>query len=174
MEFLDEQGVQPCGHKAREKGMIIRVLTSCKSNEIPMEYYGIIKGVWLDKNVGRLIIGTGSPLSETQTPCGVDSSHLNCKQNNIDEPCTLQPGYTWRKFNAKVKLVCGEVCGEPAWHYVLLDDDEEVQKKFLAKVASGQVDVADYGTILKSGLGNDPPNEVVHEIHKEYRLSENC
>ena len=37
MEFLDEQGVQPCGHKAREKGMIIKVFTSCKS-EIPTEY----------------------------------------------------------------------------------------------------------------------------------------
>ena len=45
MEFLDEQGVQPCGHKAREKGMVIKVLTSCKSNEIPTEYRYSMGGV---------------------------------------------------------------------------------------------------------------------------------
>ena len=35
MEFMDEQGVGPCGHAAQEKGILIQVLTSCLSNEIP-------------------------------------------------------------------------------------------------------------------------------------------
>ena len=39
MEFLDELGVQPCGHKAREKGILIKVCASCKSNEVPTTYH---------------------------------------------------------------------------------------------------------------------------------------
>ena len=52
MEFLDEQGVQPCGHKAREKGMIIKVYTSCQSYEIPTEYRYSVSGAFNDKNTG--------------------------------------------------------------------------------------------------------------------------
>ena len=55
MEFLDEQGVQPCGHKAREKGMIIKVITSCKSNEIPTEYRYSVDGIHNDEDTGRTI-----------------------------------------------------------------------------------------------------------------------
>ena len=43
MEFLDEQGVQPCGHKARERGMLIKMFASCKSNEIPTVFrYSVV------------------------------------------------------------------------------------------------------------------------------------
>ena len=177
MEFLDEQGVQPCGHKAREKGILIKVFASCRSNEVPTEYNYSVSGSKNDKNTGMHFY-TGGKLSETQKTIYINPSGLRCKHKNIDEQCTLQPGYTWRKFNAKnlITLVRGKDHGEPAWHYVLLDDDEEVQKKFRDKVASGGgvVDVADYGQVLKSGWGRDPPNEVRHEIDKEYRLSENC
>ena len=44
MEFLDEQGVQPCGHKAREKGILVKMLASCRSNETATEYQYIIDG----------------------------------------------------------------------------------------------------------------------------------
>ena len=174
MEFLDEQEVQPCGHKAREKGILIQVFASCRSNEVPTEYSHSVSGSKNDKNTG-IYFHIGGKLSETQKTISVSSSRLHCKHKNIDEQCTLQPGYTWRKFNAKLTLVHGKVLGEPAWHYVLLDDNEEVQKKFRDKVASGGVvDVADYGQVLKSGWGRDPPNEVRHEVDKEYFLFENC
>ena len=51
MEFLDEQGVQPCGHKAREKGILIKVYTSCRSST---EYCYSVSGVDSDKNTGML------------------------------------------------------------------------------------------------------------------------
>ena len=97
MEFLDEQGVQPCGHKAREKGMIIKILASCKSNEIPTKYCHCVSGMHNDKSIGAVIFMMSKQLSETQTTACIDSSHINCNSGSIDEPCTLPPGLTWRK-----------------------------------------------------------------------------
>ena len=174
MEFLDEQGVQPCGHKAREKGILIKVFASCRSNEIPTEYCYSVSGSSNDKNTG-IFRHLDKQLSETQETNSVNSSKLRCRHKTIDEPCTLQSGYTWRKFNAleRVFLIRGKDRGEPAWHYVLLENDEDI-KKFRAKLASGIVDVDNYGQVLKSGWGKNPPNEVRQEIEKEYFLSENC
>ena len=96
MEFLDEQGVQPCGHKAREKGMVIKMLASCKSNEIPTEYRFSVSGIGNIKDTGMVIIWSSKQLLESQTTYHLDSSHLNCNSKTIDEPCTLPPGLTWK------------------------------------------------------------------------------
>ena len=68
-------------------------------------------------------------------------------------------------------LVHGKDCGQPAWYYVLLADDEDTKQKFLAQVATGSLDVTDYGQVLKSGWGRDPPKEVKDWIHKKYSIS---
>jgi hypothetical protein len=96
MEFLDEQGVQPCGHKAREKGMIIKVFTSCKSKEIPTEYCYPVDGMYNEENTGGMSSWIAKQLLETQTTIDIDSSELNCQSETINEPCTLPPGLTWR------------------------------------------------------------------------------
>ena len=98
MEFLDEQGVQPCGHKAREKGMVIKVFASCKSNEIPTEYRYSVSGTHNNKNTGTMGFLISEPLLETQTTDRINSSLLNCNSKTIDEPCTLPPGLTWRRL----------------------------------------------------------------------------
>jgi hypothetical protein len=96
MEFLDEQGVQPCGHKAREKGLVIKILASCKSKEIPTEYSYCVSGMSNDTSTGAVIFMRSKQLSEAQTTACIDSSHINCDSRSIDEPCTLSPGLTWR------------------------------------------------------------------------------
>ena len=98
MEFLDEQGVQPCGHKAREKGMVIKVSASCKFNEIPTEYRYIVDGTRNNENTGVMTCKLSKQLLETQTTVSIDSSLLNCDSETIDNPCTLPPGLTWREL----------------------------------------------------------------------------
>ena len=98
MEFLDEQGVQPCGHKAREKGMIIKVVTSCRYNEIPTEYSFSVSGTYNEMDTGMLAYWITHQLLQTQTTDDIDSSILNCNSQTIDEPCTLPPGLTWRRL----------------------------------------------------------------------------
>ena len=96
MELLDEQGVQPCGHKAREKGMIIKVFASCKSNEIPTEYSYPVSGMLNDISTGEMEFWISKQLLESQTIDTFNSSFLHCKSKTIDEPCTLPPGLTWK------------------------------------------------------------------------------
>ena len=98
MEFLDEQGVQPCGHRAREKGMIIKVRASCKFNEIPTEYRYSVDGIYNDTDTGVMMGLISKQLMETQTTTRFDSSNLNCHSQTIDDPCTLPPGLTWRRL----------------------------------------------------------------------------
>ena len=101
MEFLDEQGVKPCGHKAREKGMIIKILASCKSKEIPTEFRYSVDGMRNDKSTEAVIFIMSKQLSETQTTACIDSSHINCNSRSIGEPCTLPPGLTWRRLEER-------------------------------------------------------------------------
>jgi hypothetical protein len=95
MEFLDEQGVQPCGHKAREKGMVIKVSTSCKSYQIPTKYCYLVSGMFNNKFTGKMGFWISKKL-KVQTTDSINSSFLHCKSKTIDEPCTLPPGLTWK------------------------------------------------------------------------------
>ena len=109
--------------------------------------------------------------SETQQLDYVDSSKLHCRNSAITEPCTLHPGYTWRIFRAGQRLFLVHSGDNLSWRYIILDDNEDKKKKFLAQAKMGVVDLADYGQVLKSGWGKDPPSKVA--IVKEYFISEN-
>ena len=177
MEFLDEQGVQPCGHKAREKGMIIKVYTSCQSYEIPTEYRYSVCGAYNDKNTRQISFWQRKPLLTTQRTDSIDCSKLHCDNKTIDEPCTLKPHYTWKKAieGKRLRIVRGEDQGRPAWQYILLEDDIDIQNNFEAHYAegsthTGMIDLTNYGKILASGWGENPPNDIKDRIEKEYTL----
>ena len=89
MEFLAEQRVQPCGHKARAKGILIKMLASCKSNEIPTKYRYLVNGA-INEPSGEMSFLISKQLLETQTTVSVDSSHLRCCIKDIDGPCLLK------------------------------------------------------------------------------------
>ncbi len=55
--------------------------------------------------------------------------------------------------------------GRKIWRYVLLVDDPETIRIFIEKTQGElegtlSINVTDYGVVLKSGLGEEPPQEV--------------
>ena len=88
MEFLDEQGVQPCGHKTREKGMQLKVYASCPPSEIPMQYKFSINGK-LDADTI-----SGQQLNVYY----IDCTEYRCDNKTDHGPCTLTPDDTWQKW----------------------------------------------------------------------------
>ena len=62
----------------------------------------------------------------------------------------------------------GKDRGKPAWHYVMVVDDDETLDKFRTEVKKGNLDLADYGSLIKSGWGKDPPTEVREWIDQKY------
>ncbi|CAK5074608.1 unnamed protein product [Meloidogyne enterolobii] len=62
--------------------------------------------------------------------------------------------------------------GSPAWCYLLVDKDK--REALLKKRKTGNVDinqVKEYGEVLYSGLGKDPPKDIKNRMVEEYGIS---
>ena len=97
--------------------------------------------------------------------CSVVNSYFTYCPSKLSNCCSL-PDFCanlgWlglvRSRPSLVRIVRGTDRGKPAWHYVLLDEGKE--NAFKEQVCSGRVNVAAYGKIIRSGWGEDPPNDV--------------
>ena len=76
IEFLDEQEVQPCGHKAREKGILVKVYASCLPSQIPTQYRYTVNAIDDD-----LTYYTSKHLSDTQHTYGYNFTVIRCENN---------------------------------------------------------------------------------------------
>jgi hypothetical protein len=81
-------------------------------------------------------------------------------------------GGSWVDQLAKVRdgdlvyLIRGKDAGRPAWHYVHIDGMK--LRAFKRALATGSLDVSQYGEILKSGWGKDPPGDIVKWVKDRY------
>ena len=57
-----------------------------------------VDGTYNNEDTGEIIFWIDKQLLETQTTVIIDSSHLHCGSETIDDPCTLSPGLTWRRL----------------------------------------------------------------------------
>ena len=67
---------------------------------------------------------------------------------------------------SRVFLVRGKDAGKPAWHYVLVDTLK--QPLFIKALKGGTLELRDYGTVLHSGWGAEPPPELAEAMRKQY------
>ena len=178
-EFLDEHGVQPCAHSAKAKAILVSVRASCKDTEVPYRLLESIRANSTDKNTGALgSWGHGWEVAKDQHIQTSRTTTIRCENKSIDDSCTLGPEATWEKLfnNQRIFLVRGNDKGRPAWHYAQLVDDEETVRKF-TELTQGEnagihtINVEDYGQVIKSGWGHDPPNDVKEWMQKNYGAS---
>ena len=172
--FLDEQGVRVCGHSAKEKGILLRVSAACETGQDTAELCYTTRAMELKD--GRYVYHwTSKELSAQQKTFGVVFTGIRCGKGEGEE-CSIAPEATWstawevicrRVFRVRVK-----VRGLPAWHCVLLADDADEIKSFHeAVVKRRNADMAEYGTILQSGFGADPPEDIEEQIIKKHGFS---
>lgn len=64
-------------------------------------------------------------------------------------------------------LIRGLDEGRPAWHYILIENEEKYKELKKQKVGC-DIDVTDFGRIIRSGLGLYPSKNIAEEIYKEY------
>ena len=69
------------------------------------------------------------------------------------------------KSTERLYLVLGKDKGRAAWHYVLVK--KHLLGLFLKRSKGGSLDVADFGAVLRSGWGEDPPEGTTDKILKE-------
>ncbi|CAK5014018.1 unnamed protein product [Meloidogyne enterolobii] len=87
-------------------------------------------------------------------------------------------GYAMQK--KKIQLIRGKdysgyfsfiTGGSPAWCYLLFDEDKK--EVLLEKVKPGTMDIKEfkeYGEVLYSGLGKDPPQDIIDKLIEEYGI----
>ena len=171
-EFLDEQGVGPCGHCAIEKGVLLKVITSCTPNQRASTLAFSLRGMYLDKNMGRIKSQKDYyKVGEHQNLIGRDFTTMLCGKK-VDEACAVDVATTWKNRRAaeRLRLLHGEDCGKSTWCYFMLVDDEDTiaaYKEALNQQDDG-INVENYGQILESGYGEEPPNEVTDRIQRMY------
>ena len=168
---LDSLGIPPCGHRAREQGVLIKVFASCKSDQKAAEPCYSVESEVLNED-GTLSYYSNKKVNDTQQFWYTDFTKLTCCRGP-DESCRSEEAlknWTWEeaidgKLKSRIYKVRGKDRGQQAWHMVLLSNtSEEHKKRFLEEVNSGHVDAAKWGYIIESGWGKDIPDSVEKKI----------
>ena len=168
MAFMDEQGVGPCGHVAKEKGILVKVVASCLANDIPAELAFSTHCAENNASTGIMsytIDFRSKEIHNDQHPSGLDFTELQCK-NKIDQPCAMVPGSTWGQW-IRLRLlyaVRGLDRGQLVWNYIILKDDEEIIQTFLRytqgpETGTKTLCLAEFGKIVKRWYGQNPPTK---------------
>ena len=165
-KFLDEQGVRPCGHSARKKGILMKVSAACKTGQDAAELCYTTRAMRL-KDDGYVYYRARKELSAQQKTFGVNFTSNRCGKKE-EKDCSIAPDSTWSTaaevIRDRIFLLYRHIQSHPAWYYILLDDDAEKIRDFIDKIQGDnagkyEVSMEDYGTILKCGLGTDPPQD---------------
>ena len=165
-DFLDKVGVQPCGHSAIKKKFKLKVRCSCQPDQIGSSLFYLVRGSGNDKNTGMCVVYPNKELAPEQITCGKDFTEITCKKLP-EETCALSPRFTFqdqRNVN-RIFIVTRDEEGRPTWHYVLVVDDPETIRTFKEKTqgenaGTQTAHLSDYGVVLISGWGQEPPQEV--------------
>ena len=113
-------------------------------------------------------------LTESQKSIWGNFTKLVCCKGP-DDACPAESAFkNWKwadavsgEMRSNRYIVRGEDRGRPGWHYVLLSSgDEEYRAKYKAQVATGNdINLDDWGYVLASGWGEDPPQSIKDKIN---------
>ena len=171
-ETLDNLGIPPCGHKARENGVLIKVFTSSQTHQKAGDPCYSLEGVRFNKENQCLTFWRNKQLSESQTTWWGDFTKLVCLRDP-DGPCQADNFKNWRwkdavsdEMRRAIHHVQYTDRGGPCWLYVLLSSgNEEHVSAFLAQHRTGTVDVADWGHVLLSDWGKDVSQDIKDQVY---------
>ena len=173
-KFLDEQGVNACGHSAREKGILLKVFTSCQTGQHSTELVYTLRGMQLREEYHHsrkyLFHFFSKELNSQQKTLGVDFTDLRCGKRG-EEKCDIASNATWSTAsevtNGRIRLVKRKDSGQPMWYYILLDDDAQKIKDFYPMAYLPR-----YGKILRFGKGKEPSAEDEEWMQENYGINQ--
>ena len=166
---LDSLGIPPCGHRAREQGILVKVIASCQPDQKATEPWHSVEGVTV-ANDGTLSVWSKQLAQQTSTYC--DATRLTCCRGPDESCCSDEAlkNWTWQealegRLAKSVQTVRLSDQGRPTWHYLLLSDkSEEYKKRFVEQVKSGSINLTEWGYVIASGEGTDPPQEIRDKV----------
>ena len=168
VKFLDALQVKPCGHSAREKGILLKVFASCQSNEVPHTLLYSLRANESQQDKKLVIKRSGWRVADKQHTKRIDATNLFCDHKDIGDSCTVHPTLTWQKWHSceRVHLIRENKDGQPAWYYVLLAEDDSTVLANWTQSSDTEMQGVNHGKVLKSGWGENPPSDVVKWIER--------
>ena len=131
-------------------------------------HFSVRKG---NSKISQVLIEAGCNINlrnkRHQTPLyiAVKNKHEQLTRLLLDCNADISMGYK-QNSDERIYLVRGKDRGKLAWHYVLVE--RHLLGLFLKRTNGGSLDVADFGTVLKSGWGQDPPKNAIDQILKDH------
>ena len=117
-------------------------------------------------DITKLLVKKGSNVNlqnkEGRTPLflAVANKHEQLIKLLIENKANVSIGCK-ENSNERINLVRGKDRGRQAWHYVLVK--KHLLSLFRKRIKGGGLDVADFGAVLLSGWGKDPPDGTTFE-----------
>ena len=167
MTFLDEQGVGPCGHSARDKEILIKVFASCLSHQVPRQLAFSVRGYMNDKNTGHMILEYPHEIADFQLINSIDATAVICGQDSIQDKCLHLPQENWQTFN-RLRMIRRPERDRKMWDLILTKDYESCVYLDLQVQSGRHINIEDYSKVLKSGWGERPTDEERASIIKLY------
>lgn len=173
MNFLDEQGVGPCGHAAKDKKIFIGVYATCLAQQIPRQLAFSVHGCKNDRSLRQMVFydfydKITADFQDTYTRC-LNFSGVRCGQKSIGDECLCFPGATWKTWRERQRIQIARDKDRNMWHILRLPDDEEAILHYQKKVALGSsIKYRDHGEVLESGLGEAPPEELFQSVLRKH------
>ena len=166
---LDSLHIPPCGHRARENGVMLKVFASCQHNEEAAEPCYSVEAFRVEDNG---LVSVGSRQLSQQKATKFNSTKCVCCRGP-DSPCpkTTFQHLTWENAVDKLitlTLVQRRERGRDMWYYLLLHRagyayHEEFKSQYRRNPS---LRLSDWGCILESGEGQDPPQEVTDKVRR--------
>ena len=126
-------------------------------------------------HITKLLIKKGSNVNlqnkEGRTPLflGVKNKQKHLIKLLIENEADVTIGYQENSTD-RIYLVRGKGRGRAAWQYVLVK--KHLLGLFLKRTNGGSLDGADFGAVLRSGWGKDPPEGTIDQILEECDFKE--
>ena len=166
--MYDNEKIPACGHHSREKGMLLSILTSCKSHQQATILVYVKEA--MEIVASDVVYAYNKVLSSGQQTTRGTFMKILCN-SMPDKDCQyLGSEYIWQNMilkRDKVRIVRGLDNGKSVWHYVILDEEKEQLFNDVSKIAD-RINVVEYGDILYSGWGNDPPQDIRETINRRF------
>ena len=120
-------------------------------------------------SISRLLADSGVDINlrdnegQTALYLAVKNKHKYMVKCLLESEANVNMEYN-ENASQRIYLVRGKDRGKPAWHYVQVE--KVLLPLFLRHTNGGDLDVADFGLVLKSGWGKDPPENVRKNINE--------
>ena len=164
---LDSLRIPPCGHRAREKGTLIKVIASCRPDEEAGEPCYSIEALKIEDDGST--IDYAEQLTH-QKSVWFDSTRLVCYKDP-DSPCpkTTFQHLKWDDaVDQSMNIQSGKrnEGGRDMWYYIMLHRaGKAYQEAFISEFTKDRtLRLRDWGYVLESGEGTDIPQEIKDKV----------